>query len=238
MVLLGYVALGWLIFANFVMTALWDVDTLRGIAGPVKTVEPIVRDYIISWFPVICVLMLVPVLTMRMFSEEHRTGTLEMMFTAPVQETVVVLSKFFAVLTFYMIVWLPWGLYLVSLRVEGGTPFDVMPLIGFAVVLLFTGASFLSMGLFFSSITKNQLVAAVATFVLMLTLVLAFFAQRLRIFPPNGAMRAVLAHISFVDTWMVVLEGKLVPRDVVYYLSATIFWLFATVKVLESRRWR
>src|SRR5207248_2024431 len=84
MVLLGYVVLGWAIFANFVMTQLWETDPFGGQEGPAKVAEPIVRDYIISWFPVICVLMLVPVLTMRLFSEEHRTGTLEMMFTAPV----------------------------------------------------------------------------------------------------------------------------------------------------------
>ena len=72
----------------------------------------------------ISVLMFVPVLTMRLFSEEHRTGTLEMMLTAPVEETVVVLSKFLAALILFLIVWLPWGLYLVSLRCVGGSAFD------------------------------------------------------------------------------------------------------------------
>jgi ABC-type transport system involved in multi-copper enzyme maturation permease subunit len=236
MVLLGYVILGLFIFANFVVSSLWEMDLFTGKEGPAHATEPIVRDYIIGWFPIICVLMLVPVLTMRLFSEEHRTGTLEMTFTAPVEETVVVLSKFLAVLIFFMAAWVPWGLYLVSLRGYGKTAFDYMPVIGFAVMLLFSGASFLSMGLFFSSLTRNQLAAAVMTFVVMLALVLVFFAKRF--FSSTGAMNAVLTHISFVDTWFTVLKGKLVPRDLVLYLSATVFWLFLAVKVLESRKWR
>ena len=139
---------------------------------PPSRPEPIVARYIISWFPVISVLMLVPVLTMRLFSEEHRTGTLEMMLTAPVEEAVVVLSKFLAALVLFLAVWVPWGLYLVALRVEGGTAFDYRPVVGFAVALLFSGAAFVSMGLFFSSLTKNQLAAAVFTFVFMFALFL------------------------------------------------------------------
>jgi ABC-type transport system involved in multi-copper enzyme maturation permease subunit len=175
---------------------------------------------------------------MRLFSEEHRTGTLEMMFTAPVEEPVVVLSKFLGTLIFYMLVWVPWGLYLVSLRYYGGTEFDYIPVIGFAVILLFSGASFLSMGLFFSSLTRNQMTAAVMTFVVMLGLVLIFFFKGVGLISPTGALSVWLTRFSFVDTWMLVLKGKLVPRDVVLYLSETAWFLFMTVKVLESRKWR
>jgi ABC-type transport system involved in multi-copper enzyme maturation permease subunit len=237
LVLLGYTVLGGFLFANFVFSSLWDVGGAGELSQPIPAVpEPIVANYIIAWFPVIAVLMLVPVLTMRVFSEEKRTGTLEMMFTAPVDETVVVLSKFLALLIYFMGVWAPWGLYLVGLRVYGGEAFDYRPLVGFAIALLFSGASFLSMGVFFSSVTRNQLVAAVFTFVGMFVLLLIFFGQRF--LPATHWLRTVLQHVSFVDLWINVMSGRMAPRDLVIYLSATVFWLFLTIKVLESRKWR
>ncbi len=237
LVLVAYTILGGLLFANFVISNLYDIGAPGEIGGPIKVDEPIVTGYILSWFPIIAVLMLVPVITMRIFSEEKRTGTLEMMFTAPVDEAVVVLSKFFAVLIYFMLVWAPWGLYLVGLRAWGGEPFDYRPLIGFAIALLATGSAFLSMGVFFSGVTRNQLVAAVFTFVGMFVLLFFFFAQRL--LPGSYAwLRTVFQHLSFVDLWFSVMQGRMASRDLIIYPSLAIFWLFLTVKVLESRKWR
>ncbi len=233
-VLLAYTVLGAYIFLQFVLGFLWPIDVPPGMPPPARP-EPIVARYIISWFPVISVLMLVPVLTMRLFSEEHRTGTLEMMLTAPVEETVVVASKFLAALVLFLAVWVPWGLYLVALRVEGGTPFDYRPVVGFAVALLFSGAAFVSMGVFFSSLTKNQLAAAVFTFVFMFALFLIYFVKGF--LPEDSAWQPILSHTSFVELWDNALRGKLAPRDLVLYLSATFFWLFLTVKVLDARKW-
>jgi ABC-type Na+ efflux pump permease subunit len=215
---------------------LWRDDIMGGPGAPRAALEPIVIGYIISWFPVICVLILVPVLTMRLLSEEQRTGTLEMMLTAPVEETVVVVSKFLAALIFFVLVWVPWGLFLVALRVEGGSEFDFLPLLGFLVALIFTGSAFVSMGVFFSSLTKNQLAAAVLTFAGMFLLTFVFFSKQ--DLPETDAKRVILNHISYVDLWINVLNGKLASRDLVIYLAATILWLFLSVKVLESRKWR
>jgi ABC-2 type transport system permease protein len=235
-VILGYTLLGWQIFASFVLNSLWRMDPLGGAGAPRAALEPIVINYIISWFPVICVLILVPVLTMRLLSEEQRTGTLEMTLTAPVEETVVVVSKFLAALIFFMLVWVPWGLFLVSLKWWGVTEFDYRPLIGFLVALLFSGSAFVSMGVFFSSLTKNQLAAAVLTFVGMFLLTFIFFLKQ--DVPETDVKNIVLTHISYVDLWLNVLQGKLASRDLVIWLSAAIFWLFLSVKVLESRKWR
>ncbi|HKI31952.1 MAG TPA: ABC transporter permease [Gemmataceae bacterium] len=235
LVLVGYTLLGWYIYATFI-TALWQMDPTTGLGIPRSVMEPIVARYLLNWLPIMCVIMLVPVITMRLFSEEHRTGTLEMTFTTPVEEWVVVLSKFCAALAFFLIVWLPWGLYLIDLRAEGGSEFDYRPLLGFGVALLFNGAGFVSMGLFFSSLTRNQLIAAVFTFVGMFFLLAVFWVKDLYFVP--DALQTALEHLSFVDMWFNAIQGKLATRDIIVYASAAVFWLFLTVKVLESRKWR
>ena len=148
----------------------------------------------------------------------------------------VVLSKFVAALVFYMVMWLPWALFLIGLRVAGGQAFDYRPLISFFVALLVTGANFLSMGLFFSSLSRNQIVAAVLCFMGMSLLVAAFFAKLL--ISPSSPWVPVLNYVSFIDLWFESLKGRLAPRFVLFHLSATVFWLFLTVKVLESRKWK
>ncbi len=233
---LGFTVIAWQLFINFVYDNLWRPEGIRGAGSPVPQMEPIIANYIIAWFPIICVIFVVPVLTMRLLSEEQRTGTIEVMLTAPLAEVSVVLSKFLAVFIFYMLIWVPWGLFLVSLRVEGGQPFDYRPLLSFFIALAFTGAGFVSMGLFFSSLTRNQVAAAILTFVGMLLLTFCFFYKRN--LPMDDARRTILTHISYIDLWISSLEGKLAPRDLFYHLSAAVFWLFLTVKVLESRKWR
>jgi hypothetical protein len=130
----------------------------------------------------------------------------------------------------------PWGLYLISLRVAGGTEFDYRPVVGFTVALLFSGAAFISMGVFFSSLTRNQLAAAVFTFVFMFALFSLYFVGEF--LAEDSALQPILTHASFVELWFGALRGRLALRDLVLYLSATVFWLFLTVKVLESRKWR
>ena len=89
---------------------------------------------------------LVPALTMRLLSEEKRTGTLEVLLTAPVNEAAVVLSKFLACWLFFMLCWVPTGLYLIALRVEGGQPFDYRPLLSFYLAVGASGAAFIAIG--------------------------------------------------------------------------------------------
>jgi len=195
----------------------------------------------VNLVPVICATFVVPILTMRLLSEEKRTGTLEVLLTAPVSETTVVLSKFFASLVFFLIAWAPWALCLVALRVMGGEEFDTRPVLSFFVALAFTGAGFLSMGLFFSSLTRNQIAAAVLTFMGMLGWLGVFLINRaVPEVLPNGAVnpwKAVLTHFSYVDLWFSAALGTLAPRYLFFHLSLTIFWLFLTVKVIEARKW-
>jgi ABC-2 type transport system permease protein len=224
LVFLGVTLVGFLMFWNF----------MQLLTDPRRTNwEPIVRDYILAFIPVVTVLFIVPVLTMRLLSEEKRSGTLEVLLTAPVNEWAVVVSKFLATLVFYLLALLPWGLYLVALRIMGGEPFDYRPVLSFFFALAFTGAGFLAVGMFFSSVTRNQIIAAVMTFAAMIafTVMSRFF---IRIGPPWGD---VLSYISYLDLWLLSLEGIFAPRYLLFHLSLAIFFLFMTTKILEARKW-
>jgi ABC-type transport system involved in multi-copper enzyme maturation permease subunit len=204
--------------------------------------EPIVGRYF-GVMPIICLIFIVPVITMRLLSEERRTGTLEVLLTAPVREVTVVLSKFIAAWVFFMLTWVPWTLYLVALRVEGGQPFDYRPLFSFFIVLAVLGAGFVSMGLFFSSLTKSQIAAAVLTFAGMLLATLVSWLRAIIVMrqsveaPEQQPWAVVLRHLAYLETWEQSLSGSLVPKYLLFYLSAAILGLFLTVKVLEARKW-
>jgi len=232
-VLIGLACVAWVAFIIFLG------DVIQGTVGrAMPMVEPIVQHYIFGFIPVVLLIFIVPILTMRLLSEEKRSGTLEVLLTAPVNETTVVLSKFLAALVFLVMAWLPWGLFLVALRIEDGKPFDFRPLLSFMIAMTFMGGGFVSMGLFFSSLTRNQIASSVLCFVGMILLTgLAIIKWNVEASSPASAWVPVLAHISYVELIYRSLEGQLQPRFLVFHLSFAILWLFMTVKVLESRRW-
>ena len=198
--------------------------------------EPIVRRYLLSLFPVVAVVLQIPALTMRLLAEEKRTGSLEVLLTSPVSETPVVLSKFLATWLFFLISWLPAGLFLIALRAEAGQPIDYRPLLSFYVALAATGAAFIAAGLFFSALTANQIVAAVLTIVMMLFLLLCYFVkEEASTFGP--LLRQFFTRLSYIDLWFESLKGQLPVRAVLVWVSAAVFGLFLSVKVLEARKW-
>src|SRR5205814_10055031 len=105
------------------------------------------------------------------------TGTIEMLLTVRVSEITIVLSKFIAAMIVFLLFWLPWGGYLISLRVYGGEPFDYRPLLSFYIGMLFLGVNFIGVGLLFSSLTQNQLTAGMLPFVWMMLMIAGYFLQ-------------------------------------------------------------
>lgn len=199
--------------------------------------EPVIQYYIIAWWPILTVLVAVPLLTMGQLSEERRTGTLEVLLTAPLNEWSVILSKFLAVLIFFLIICLPYGLFLLALRIQGGQPFDYRPLLSFLIAMTATGAAFLSLGLFFSSLTRNQIASAILTFSVLVGWLAIFFFRMDDPVAGDSAWRNFLQYISFIDFWMDSVRGTLSPRFLIFYGSVAAFWLFLTHKVLEARKW-
>jgi gliding motility-associated transport system permease protein len=225
-VLFGFAFFGWAWYWVFV-SFLYEGRSV---------VEPIIAEYLGNGFLIICLMLLgVPVLTMRLLSEERSTGTYEMLMTVPVNESTVVLSKFLGALLFYFLLWMPVGLYLIGLRVGSGQEFEYRPLFSFAITVGCVGAEFLAMGLFFSSVTRNQIGAAVMTAIASLLLTILVIAKN---YPPLNGVPDLITHISYLDLWRnSVAHGVLAPRYLIFHLSAALFWLFATTKVLEARKW-
>ena len=200
--------------------------------------EPIFKAFILQWSAVISTIVVVPVLTMRLLSEEKRSGTLEVLLTAPVDEGVVVISKFLAACVMYLTMWVPFGLFLVYLRIGGEAEFDYRPTFSFAIGLTVTVAAFISMGVFFSSVTRNQVASSILTFGGMLSLTLVYLlADLIGSLAPSSAWLKVLKHVSYLNVWIDTLDGRLVPSQLIFFVSMTVVWLFFSVKVLEARKW-
>ncbi len=230
--LLGFAVVSWVQYFIFI-SKLYESGGPRPRSAPM--VEPIVISYFFDLFPVFAIVFLPSVLTMRLLSEEQRSGTMEVLLTAPVDETVIVFSKFLAGLISFLVVWLPFGLYLMTIPLAGGTPFDYRPLLSFFITLVATGAGFISMGLFFSSITKNQIASGVLTLAGMLVLTMVYFAVQIT---QDDTVKKVLTHMSFLHLWLETLEGKILFQYLLFFPSFTVLMLFSTIKILESRKWR
>lgn len=190
-----------------------------------------------SLFFWIAFLLIVPVITMRLFAEETRSGTFETLMTAPVSDLAVVLAKFFSALAMFVLMWIPTCTYLVLLNRLSPMTVSVDPgpvITGYAGAFL-VGAAYIALGLLMSSMTRNQVVAAVATFAVF---GLYFFTGLLELVLDAVELKEFVSFISAYEHMSQFARGVVDSRPVVLYLSITIFLLFATVKVVESRRWK
>jgi ABC-type transport system involved in multi-copper enzyme maturation permease subunit len=198
--------------------------------------EPIVQnDSALLNFAAFTVLFMVPALTMRTFSEEKRTGTLEVLLTSPVSEFSIVFSKFLAAWFVYLLTFLPAMLLLVALRAEGG-PFDYRPLLSHILAVGVSGMAFIGMGLFFSSLTPNQIVAAMLTFVGMFSMLLTIVLRRMNDIFGDSFLNFV-SKFDFLSLWSTSLQGQVSVSQCAVFASLGVFWLFLNTKVLEARKW-
>lgn len=171
-------------------------------------------------------------LTMRLFSEERRSGTIEVLMTAPVTDTQVVLSKYLAALTFLLLMWVPTVLYVVVLGRYATVDYGVV-VSGYIGTVLLSGL-LTAIGLLVSSFTRSQFVSFFVAFVLILMLFSLNFMQN--IVPP--LWRKFYAYVSILEQFKDFSRGAIDSRSVVYFISVTLFLLFCTVKSVESHKWR
>ncbi len=184
-------------------------------------------------FPALAIvlLLLLPLLTMRLLAEEKRSGTAELLFTYPLPDWAIILGKFLSALLVFII--LLAGTLISDLALGLVTRVDWAALAASYLGLILLGGAFLSLGLFASSLTENQIVAAVVAFALLLLFWIIGWVQEL-----GGGMLQIARHLSIMDHYDGFTRGVIDTRDLIYYLSFIFFFLFLTKRQLESRRWR
>jgi ABC-2 type transport system permease protein len=186
------------------------------------------------------IVLVPPILTMRSFAEEKRTGSLELLMTAPVRDLEVVLGKFAAAWLYFSALWLP---TLAVLAVLGGkgylaTEFEMGPVAAGYLGLLGLGSMFLSVGMFTSSLTENQLLASLSSMIFNYA-VLAIPGYLTSGAPLAGVTGSLVGQIDIPEHLMGWFFRGLVATDhVVFYASTTVLFLFLTVRSVESRKWR
>lgn len=181
----------------------------------------------------ILLLLITPALTMRLLAEESRTGTLELLLTAPVRDWSVVLGKFLGSFGLYAVMMALTFFYPILLVLLGGNP-DWGPIWSGYLGLLLMGMAFLSVGLFASALTSNQMVSAVIAFVILLLL---FVISQVAGGVSTG-LSDFLTKFSMSERFDSFMRGIIDLKDVVFFLSFTGVVLFLTIQIVEGRRYR
>jgi ABC-2 type transport system permease protein len=182
------------------------------------------------WF---AVLIMAPLLTMRAFSEEKRTGSIEFLLTAPVTDTQVVLAKFFGAWLSYISLWIFTVPFFLLMRTF--TTFDWAPVATGYLGTALLGSVLMAVGILTSSLTRNQVIAAVLSFVIV---VILFSLGILDAFIKDPDTSRLIQYSSLIDHLRDFSKGILDTRPVVFYLSFTTICLFITQRIIANPRWR
>ncbi|HLJ90133.1 MAG TPA: ABC transporter permease [Candidatus Angelobacter sp.] len=203
---------------------------MRGQAIPMNINEEIIRPMLFNVG--IIGLFFIPLITMRLFAEEKRTGTIELLATSPVHDIEIILGKWLAAMTLYACMLLFTALNFAFLF-RYGNP-DWKPLaIGYLGLLLLAGG-LLSIGTFISALTRNQIIAGAATFGVCLLLWVLDWVGGFE----TATWAQVLSYICVIPHFESFSKGVLDSKDAIFYLSLTFLGLFLTARSMESLRWR
>jgi len=177
-------------------------------------------------------LFLIPMITMRLFAEEKRSGTIELLATSPVRDFEIILGKWFAALLMYIAILAVSALNILILFAYGSP--DWRPLLVGYFGLILQGGCLLAIGTFISTTTRNQIIAGVGTFAICLLLWVLDWVTAFE----TTATSKVLSYLSVVTHFEPFSKGVLDSKDIIFYFSVIVFGLFLTARSMESLRWR
>ena len=179
----------------------------------------------------------IALITMPLFAEERRTGTLEMLLTAPVTDLQVVLGKYAGALIFFLLLTTPTAAFFILLKAlaPGMATLDWAPIFTGYLFLWLSGSCFIAIGVFVSALTRSQVVAAMSYFI---AVSIMFFLDTIRLALPGATAQAALTYLSGAQHIRDFAQGIVDTRPIVLYLSLAVFFVFATVKVIEARQWK
>lgn len=189
-------------------------------------VEPFFEFQTFIW------MIVIPMLTMRLYAEEKRGGTYELLMTSPITSGQILMGKFLACYALYLLIELMAFGYIGVLATHA--QLDWGPIFSGALAVVLLGATFISVGILASSLTENQIIAAVLSFFLLILLWIIDWAARFS----DDLFFVILKFLSLLEHTRDMIRGVVDTHDVVFFVSTVAFFLFLTHTVLESRRWR
>jgi ABC-2 type transport system permease protein len=181
---------------------------------------------------VIVFLIIIPLLTMRSLAEERKIGTEEFLMTAPITSTEIVLGKMSALTVSFLVIISTILVHLVIILTMAQP--EMGPIISSFIGLFLLGITFLSIGLFASSLTDNQIVAGAVSFTILLLLWLINWLASSSV----GILSKILSSISLINYYADFTKGILDTANIIFYLSVSALFVFLTIRQVEARRWR
>lgn len=223
----------YLYLSNFVESA-FRADIMaqqyRQMPPKLNVNEMLIRPYF--WYIATIALFTLPAITMRLFSEEKKQGTVELLYTTPISSLQIVLGKFFAGMAFFAVLLIPTIVFKSILFVYGDP--EILPVISGYIGLLCIGSAFISIGLFISTTTENQIIAAIGSFALSLFLWVigagAGFA--------GPTLAPFLEYISIITHFEDFAKGVIDSSHVAYYVLFSFLGIYLSLKSIESIKWR
>ena len=230
-IIIGFFALPFGVFFYLYLGAFVRQSLQMAQYGGSMNINQQVIRYVLQNASVI-ILFVMPMITMRTYSEEKRSGTIELLLTSPVTDVQIIIGKFLGALGLYVAMLLVTVVYIAILFVYGNP--EWRPLVASYLGLLLMGGAFLSIGLLISSTTNNQIVAGIITFVVFLMLwIVGWFAES-----SGPVMGDITKYLSITEHFDDFSKGIIDTKHVIYYLSLITFGLFLTAKSVDSERWR
>ena len=222
---------GWFFYAMLYFFLQRSMQAGLGMGPQAVNVNQDMIRYVLTNASVV-VLFVLPMITMRTYAEEKRSGTIELLLTSPLTDAQIILGKFLGAVALYTTMLAVTVLYIAILFWYGAPEWK--PIVAGYLGLLLLGGCFLALGLFISSTTKNQIVAGVVTFAVFLMLwVIDWIGDS-----AGQTTKTILSYLSITDHFDDFSKGIIDTKHVVYYLSFITFGLFLTSKSVDSERWR
>jgi ABC-2 type transport system permease protein len=230
----GYVVIAAVLF----LLGLCFVNLLQAL-NTEPTDQPVMELFYSTYYFWLILLLAAPIITMRTFAFEKFTGTFETLMTTPVSDLEVVLAKFSAALIFYLLIWLPLLGLVFIVRHFGNDPaaLDWGTLGSTFLGIFMLGLLFMALGCFASALTRSLIIAAMLAFALGISLFLLSFLAFSFAGQP-GWQSTLFLHVSLIEQMKDFARGVVDTRALVFYLSLTVLFLYLTLKVVESRRWK
>ena len=223
------VAFSFLFINGFIFWILVDVLNKPNVPhGPVM--QYFFGGTIFFW---LYLMSIAPVITMRLIAEERKSGTIETLMTAPLSDWDLVLGKYLSSILFFVILWLPTTIYVMILELYSSI--DYGPIVSGYLGTLLIGFLFLAAGLLTSSVTKNQIIASILSFGVIVILCLLGFLEYL------FTDQFIKEIFSYTNIWSHMGDfgkGIVDTRHIVYYLSLSFLFLYFTTRVVEARKWQ